>query len=84
MDDISIDEDENNIIDYVLNGSSVIIIPSEEKYLIANTKKIEKRQSDSPEIENTLRGPKDGFTENFYGNLSLIHLGNSLQLSTHR
>ncbi|MCG8542315.1 MAG: spore germination protein [Clostridia bacterium] len=72
MDDISIDEDENNIIDYVLNGSSVIIIPSEEKYLIANTKKIEKRQSDSPEIENTLRGPKDGFTENFYGNLSLI------------
>ncbi len=72
MDDISIDEDENNIIDYVLNGSSVIIIPSEEKYLIVNTKKIEKRQSDSPEIENTLRGPKDGFTENFYGNLSLI------------
>lgn len=72
MDDISIDSDENSIIDYVLNGRSVIIIPSEEKYLVANTKKVAKREPESPEIENTLRGPKDGFTENFYNNLSLI------------
>ncbi len=72
MDDISIDNDEDNIIDYVLNGRSIIIVSTEEKYLVTNTKKVSKREPDSPEIENTLRGPKDGFTENFYTNLSLI------------
>ncbi len=72
MDDITLDDDADNIIDYVLNGRSVIIVPYEEKYLVTNTKKVAKRDPDSPEIENTLRGPKDGFTENFYSNLSLI------------
>lgn len=72
MDDISIHDDADDIMDFVLNGRSVIVIPGEETYLVANTKKVAKREPDSPEIENTLRGPKDGFTENFYSNLSLI------------
>ncbi|WP_432405217.1 spore germination protein [Wukongibacter sp. M2B1] len=72
MDDVIFDNDENNIINYVLNGRSVIIIGNDEKYIVTNTKKVAKRTPDSPEIENTIRGPKDAFTENFYTNLSLI------------
>jgi len=72
MDDISIDDNENNILNHILNGRSVIIIPNADKYIVTNTKKVAKRTPDSPEIENTVRGPKDAFTENFYSNLSLI------------
>lgn len=72
MDDISMDDNENKILNHILNGRSVIVIPNANKYIVTNTKKIAKRTPDSPEIENTIRGPKDAFTENFYCNLSLI------------
>ncbi|KXG73896.1 spore germination protein [Thermotalea metallivorans] len=72
IDDISMDEDEEKIIDYILDGYSVILMANSKKYMIANTLKIEKRNVESPEIQNTLRGPKDAFTENYEANLSLI------------
>lgn len=72
VDDISIDNDEETIIEYILDGNSVIIISNDDKYIAANTVKIEKRSPEEPKIENSLRGPKDAFTENMYTNLSLI------------
>ncbi|SHJ80700.1 spore germination protein [Tepidibacter formicigenes] len=72
VEDISIDNDENNILSSILEGKSVIISNNDDNYLIANTTKVEKREISLPEIENTLRGPKDAFTENFDANLSLI------------
>lgn len=72
VDDISIDNDENEIINYVLDGKSVVILTNDKQYIIANTEKVEKRVTQSPEIENTIRGPKDAFTENYDSNVSLI------------
>ncbi|MBZ9623407.1 spore germination protein [Clostridium sp. FP2] len=72
IDEISLDYDENKIVDYILKGNTVILMPYDEKYIVANTKKIEKRSIPSPELESGLRTPKDSFNENFDSNLSLI------------
>ncbi|MCT4686497.1 spore germination protein [Vallitalea sp.] len=72
MDDITVDTDEANLIDYILKGQSIILIPNEDKYIIANTLKIEKRQVQDPTIESTIKGARDAFTENYDDNLSLI------------
>lgn len=72
IDDTSTDDDENKIIDYILKAKSIVILPNNERYIIANTSKIEKRDTKAPEVETTLRGPKDSFTENMDTNLSLI------------
>ncbi|MBF8982841.1 spore germination protein [Lutibacter sp. B2] len=72
VDDISIYDDENKMIDYILEGKSIILMSNACKYIVANTLKVEKRGVQSPEIDTTLRGPKDSFTENFDDNLSLI------------
>lgn len=72
LDDVSIDTDESKIIDYVLKGYSVIVIDNEDKYIVANTIKVEKRTTQSPELEQTMLGARDSFTENLSSNLSLI------------
>jgi hypothetical protein len=72
FDDITTDSDETKLIDYVLKGQSVIIIPTEEKYIIANTLKVEKRQVQDPNVESTIKGARDAFTENYDDNISLI------------
>lgn len=72
LDDISTDNDYNNIINHVLKGNSIIIIPCEENYIIANTLKVQKRQVQEPNVENTIKGARDSFTENYSDNISLI------------
>ncbi|MCY6484083.1 spore germination protein [Clostridium aestuarii] len=72
IDDISIDNDENKVIDYILKGKSIIVTSNAEEYIIANTLKIAKRSIESPQIQNALKSPRDSFTENFETNLSLI------------
>lgn len=69
---ISMGSDENMIIDNILKGMAIILIPEEEQYIIADTLQASKREIQTPELEGTLRGPKDCFTENFESNLSLI------------
>jgi spore germination protein KA len=69
---ISMGSDENLIIDNILKGKAIILIPEEEQYVIADTLQASKREIQTPELEGTLRGPKDCFTENFESNLSLI------------
>lgn len=53
-------------------GRSVIISLNDSKYIVANTLKVEKRTTNTPEIEFTNRGPRDSFTENLDSNISLI------------
>lgn len=72
LDDVSSDDDENRITDHVLSGKSVIIISHCAKYLVANTISVEKRSIESPEIESSVRSPRDAFVENLDSNLSLI------------
>ncbi len=72
VDELTIDDDDKAIMDYLLTGFSVIIIPDEEKYIIANTQKIKQRDITTPQIESTLRGSKDAFIENLDSNISLL------------
>ncbi|QXM07394.1 spore germination protein [Crassaminicella indica] len=72
LDDIFSDDDEEKIVEYILEGKSIIILLKEAKYIVANTLKVEQRKVQTPEIETTLRGPKDAFTENLDTNLSLV------------
>ncbi|MCX8074529.1 MAG: spore germination protein [Clostridia bacterium] len=68
----SLDNDEDKIIEYILSGMTVILIPDDNKYIIANLKNIKNRGVDLPELTFTLRGPRDCFNENLDVNLSLV------------
>ena len=72
IDEVSIHYDDEKIIDYILNGYSVLVSSQEEGFIIVNTLQIEKRNTELPQVENSIRGPKDAFTENIDSNLSLI------------
>jgi len=69
---IAMDNNEDKITDYILKGNTLIFLPCEENYIVADTLQAAKREIQAPELEGTLRGPKDCFTENFESNLSLI------------
>lgn len=71
-DDISIEDNNENILNSVLHGNTVILVPGDDNYIKVNTLKVEKRSVDSPELETALRAPRDAFTESIDTNLSLI------------
>jgi len=68
----SLDSSEDNAIEYILKGMSVVLFSSAAEYLIINSKKVEKRSVTEPEFNYTLRAPRDSFIENIEANLSLI------------
>lgn len=72
IDDISIDHNVDKILDYICKGNAILFMTDDKHYIVANTLKIEKRNIESPEIQNSLRAPRDAFTENLEANLSLI------------
>ena len=72
MDAITVSHNFDDMIDHILKGNSIITIPGEESYIIANTLKVNKRQVQEPNIENTIKGARDSFTENYNDNISLI------------
>lgn len=71
-DNYILDDEEDQIIQYLLKGNCVIILPSDHKYISVNAFKSEKRSVETPELTYTLRGPRDSFTEDFDTNISLI------------
>lgn len=72
IDDVFIDKDPNKLINYITSGKSIMVISGTKDYIVSNTLSIEKRSIQSPEIESSLRAPRDAFNENFDSNLSLI------------
>ncbi|WP_053955469.1 spore germination protein [Inediibacterium massiliense] len=72
IDDAFLDEDMDKLENYILKGYSIIFCSHCKNYIVANTKKTEKRSVSPPELETTLRAPKDAFTESLETNLSLI------------
>ncbi|GAA0717532.1 spore germination protein [Clostridium malenominatum] len=72
VDDIIVELDESKIADYLLEGKTIIILLNSNEYIIANTFKVEKRTTESPEIQSSIRSPKDAFTESIDSNISLI------------
>lgn len=56
----------------LLSGDTVILIDGVKEALLISADKWTIRAVDEPESERSIRGPRDGFTENITVNLSLI------------
>ncbi len=63
-------EDLNRVLLMLLNGFSVVLFG--QRAIAFEDKTGEKRAPSAPEVENTVKGPKDGFTETSRTNTSLL------------
>lgn len=63
-------EDLNTVAEKLVNGFCVVLFG--DKALAFETKTGEKRSPSAPEVENTVKGPKDAFTETVRTNTSLL------------
>ncbi len=61
-----------DIIDGCLSGDTVIIFDGSEQALDISSKGWDKRNVTEPQTEAVIRGPREGFTENFRTNTALI------------
>jgi spore germination protein KA len=64
--------DINKIIEALYNGDVIFLLDGSAEALILFAKGFEMRPIEEPETEKVLRGPREGFTETFETNLSLI------------
>lgn len=55
-----------------LYGDTIVLVDGDSRPAVVNTKGFARRGPDEPNNEKVLRGPREGFTEMFMGNLSLI------------
>lgn len=62
--------DLNDVAEKLVNGFSVVLFGN--RALAFETKTGEKRSPSAPEVENTVKGPKDAFTETVRTNTSLL------------
>lgn len=72
IDDVFEENYENNISNHILNGKTIITLNDSDNFIVANTINIEKRAIEAPQIETSIRSPRDAFTEDLNSNLSLI------------
>lgn len=70
--DCAVHDDASKIEYHVLQGMVVLLFSNSNHYIVANFKMVEKRATPQPQINYTLRGPQDCFTENLDANLSLM------------
>ncbi len=71
-DDCHLESGDSKIRDTLLGGMTVILLSWDEEFIIANLKKVEHRAISEPQIQYTLRGPRDSFVESMSTNISLI------------
>ncbi|TJX14935.1 spore germination protein [Tissierella creatinini] len=60
------------LIDSIIRGDAVLLTEGVAEALIISCKGFKTRSIQEPEIEKTIRGPREGFTESLITNLSLI------------
>jgi spore germination protein KA len=65
-------KDMDDFVARVLNGETAVFYEDSGRILVCELKQWDRRSVDSPDAENVVRGPKEGFTENFRTNTSLI------------
>ncbi len=71
-DDCELESDFSKAKELILSGMVVILFSNDEHYIVANFKKVEQRSISKPELNYTIRGPQDCFTENLDTNISLV------------
>lgn len=62
----------NEIVDYLYKGFTIIMVENIDTYLALETKANLSRSISTPHAENTIRGSKDSFVEDYQTNLGLI------------
>ncbi len=60
------------VVESCLSGDTVFISDGFDKALVISTKGWEKRSINEPQTESVVRGPREGFTENFRTNTALL------------
>lgn len=72
IDDCPFDPPVDKLVSAFLYGDTIVLVDGDSRPAIVNTKGFAKRGPDEPDNEKVLRGPREGFTEAFMGNLALI------------
>ena len=57
---------------YINNGFTIILLNNSDKFLALETKSSENRSISPPNTEQTIRGSKDSFVENYQTNIGMI------------
>lgn len=65
-------EDIPSVLKKVLEGNTAVFYAKSKNALICDLKQWDKRAIDTPDAEGVTRGPKEGFTENFLTNISMV------------
>lgn len=68
----SLEEDIDTAVKFLYAGLCPIILDGFDKIIVADVRRYPQRSISEPDKEKTLRGAKDGFTENLMDNLGLI------------
>ena len=65
-------EDMENLCRFLVNGFLVLVFEGLDRAVAFEARTPEKRSPSAPEVENTVKGPKDAFTETIRTNTSLL------------
>lgn len=60
------------VVTFILEGSTALFVEGQSYVLLADFGETKQRSIDEPSNEASIRGPKEGFTENLKTNVSLI------------
>lgn len=61
-----------DILDNLLEGSTILLVDGSKEALVINMKKYNTRDVEEPGTETVVRGPREGFTENARTNIALV------------
>ncbi|MGE5677334.1 MAG: spore germination protein [Pseudomonadota bacterium] len=64
--------DYETVVSFLLDGNTLVFIDEHEKALYINTLKLNRRENNEPDTEKVVRGPREGFNESLFNNISLI------------
>lgn len=73
VDDTILKSDSEEIMELIKKGFTAVFVPNSENTIIINTMKKNYKPILPPEIESSIRGPKESFTESIEENLSIIN-----------
>ncbi len=62
----------DDLVDYLISGNTIVLIDGYGVAVAVNTLSVKRRNIIEPENEKIVRGPRDGFNESLFTNLSLI------------
>ncbi|HYE83933.1 MAG TPA: spore germination protein [Clostridia bacterium] len=62
----------NELTNFLLNGYTSILMDGYKQAIVINTSGMERRKISEPDTEKVVRGPREGFNESLFTNISLL------------